>query len=120
MSNFLSKLKSGKIKEVLLLALIAVVLIYSAWNIFHAETEEASASYDAMSESEIKVMRILQAIDGVGDASVVVCEADTKVKSVVIVCEGAKNLRVVMDVREAVASALDTEENSVKIYLKKD
>ena len=120
MSNFLSKLRVGKIKELLLLSLLAVVLIFSAWNIFHTEEEETVAGYNAMSESEIKVMRILQAIDGVGDASVVVCESDATVKSVVIVCEGARNLRVVMDVREAVASALDTEENSVKIYLKKD
>ena len=62
----------------------------------------------------------MQEIEGVGDASVVVCEEDNEVKSVVVVCEGAKDIRVVMEVREAVATALNTQQKSVKIYLKKD
>ena len=47
-------------------------------------------------------------------------EEEDEVKSVVVVCEGAKDIRVVMEVREAVATALNTQQKSVKIYLKKD
>ena len=46
-------------------------------------------------------------------------ETDEGVQSVVVVCEGANNLQVVIDVREAVASAVGTQEKNVKIYLKK-
>ena len=125
MSNFFSKIKNskgiiGKVKEILLLGVLAVALIYSAWIVFHTEEDKAAASYGAMTESEMKVMRILQEIEGVGKASVAVHESDTEVKSVVVVCEGANNLRVVMDVREAVAAALGAEQKSVKVYLKKD
>ena len=124
MSNFLSKIKTskklaGKVKELLLLGVLAVALIYSAWSIFHADENRATASNGVMSESEMKVMRILQEIEGVGKASVAVHESDTEVKSVVVVCEGANNLRVVMNVREAVAAALGAKEKSVKVYLKK-
>ncbi len=124
MSDLLSKIKTskrvtGKVKELLLLGVLAVVLIYSAWSIFHADENKATASNGVMSESEMKVMRILQELEGVGKASVAVHESDTEVKSVVVVCEGANNLRVVMDVREAVAAALGAEEKSVKVYLKK-
>ena len=63
---------------------------------------------------------MLQEIDGVGDASVIVYEKEDEIESVVVVCEGANNLRVVLNVREAVASALGTEEKAVKIYLKKE
>ena len=62
----------------------------------------------------------MEEIDGVGDANVIVYEAEDGAKSVVVVCEGANNLRVVMNVREAVAAALGTEVKAVKIYLKKE
>jgi hypothetical protein len=75
---------------------------------------------ESMTDTEIKVLRILQEIDGVGEANVVVCETKEGIESVVVVCQGANDLRVVMNVREAVATALGTTEKSVKIYLKKE
>jgi hypothetical protein len=73
-----------------------------------------------LTENEQKVVRILAEIDGVGKASVAVCETDDGVESVVVVCEGANDLRVIMDVKEAVSAALGTKQNAVKIYLKKE
>ncbi|MBR2375017.1 MAG: hypothetical protein IKA88_01880 [Clostridia bacterium] len=73
-----------------------------------------------MTESEQKIARILEEIDGVGDAEVIVCETEDGVKSAVVVCEGARDFTVVLDVREAVAAALGTEQSAVKIYLKKE
>ena len=99
---------------------LAMLLFYTAWKIFQTEEATAGGAYASMSENEKKVMRILQEIDGVGEANVVVCETEDGVTGVVVVCDGAKNLRVIMDVREAVAAALDTEEKAVKIYLKKE
>ncbi len=106
----------GKIRDICLISALALLLIISAWQIFHAEDAVAVSATDA----EIKVIRLLEEIDGVGDANVIVCEAEDGVKSVVVVCEGANDLRVVMNVREAVAAALGTEEKAVKIYLKKE
>ena len=109
----------GKIKDWLLLGALGLLLIFTAWQVFHTgEGEEAAAIYTT--ETETKVLRLLREIDGVGDASVIVYENGERVESVVVVCEGANNLRVVMNVREAVASALGTEQKSVKIYLKKE
>ena len=65
-------------------------------------------------------MRLLSELDGVGDVDVIVNETDNQVESVVVLCEGAKNLNVVMNVREAVATALGTDEKSIRIYLKKE
>ena len=118
--NRLGALFNGRGKDVLLMGVLAIVLFYTAWRIFREDGTQNSAAELQLSESEVKVMRILQEIDGVGEASVVVCETEEGVKSVVVVCEGANDLRVIMDVREAVAAALDTQEKSVKIYLKKE
>lgn len=110
---------SGKVKDILLVGLLALVLFYTAWRIFADENTTQAAEF-SLSESEAKIMRLLKEIDGVGEASVVVCEDEDEVKSAVVVCEGANNLRVVMNIREAVATALNTDQKSIKIYLKKE
>ncbi len=110
---------SGRVKDILLVGVLGILLFYTAWKIFDEE-ESADAAMHALTENEVKVMRILQELDGVGEASVVVYEKNEEVQSVVVVCEGANDLRVVMNVREAVAAALNTDEKSIKIYLKKE
>ncbi len=108
----------GRGRDLLIMGVLALVLFYTAWKIFQEEETDKEAL--SLSENEVKVMRLLQEIDGVGEASVVVCEDEDGVKSVVVVCEGANDLRVAMNVREAVAAALDTQQKSIKIYLKKE
>ena len=110
----------GKVKDVLLLSVLALTLIFSAWKIFYSDEDEERASVLSESESERKVSRLLQEIDGVGEANVMICETEDGIQSVVVVCDGAKDFYVVMKVREAVAAALGTEEKAVKIYLKKE
>lgn len=108
----------GKIKEATILAVLAVVLLVTAWFVFRGGGSTNTAA--TMSDTEAKVARILEEIDGVGEANVIVCETKEGIESVVVVCEGAQDIRVVMNVREAVAAALGTSEKSVKIYLKKE
>ena len=115
----LLKRAEGKMKDISLLLVLGLVIVAGAWVVFHADDAEKTVSVYA-TEAETKVARLLQEIDGVGEASVIVYEKDGDVENVVVVCEGAKDLRVVMNVREAVASALGTEQKSVKIYLKKE
>ena len=108
----------GKVKDVLIVGALALTLVFAAWKIFYTSDETLPAG--AGSEAEQKVSRLLQEIDGVGKAEVMICETEEGVQSVVVVCEGAKDISIVMDVREAVAAALGTEEKAVKVYLKKE
>lgn len=114
-------LSNGRLKDVLLVGVLAIVLIFAVWKIFYKE-EETSSLYvqTTASETEERVCNLLREIEGVGEASVMICETEDGVQSVVVVCEGANDLQVVMNVREAVAAALGTEQKSVKIYLKKE
>ena len=109
----------GKIKDISLLFVLGMVIVAGAWMVFHANDAANDLPVYA-TDAETKVARLLQEIDGVGEASVIVYEKEGKVENVVVVCEGANDLRVVMNVREAVASALGTEQKLVKIYLKKE
>lgn len=106
-----------KWKDLLLIGVLAIALLFAISRVFGGNKEKTVAS--SMTETERKVSRLLQEIQGVGEAEVIVCETEDGTKNVVIVCEGAKNIRVILDVREAVAAALGTDENSVKIYQKK-
>lgn len=109
----------NRIKDICILAVLALVLVFASWKIFGSEKEvEETAS--TLSQTEEKISRLLEEIDGVGKASVMICETEEGVQSAVVVCEGANNLQVIMDIREAVASALGTKEKSVKVYLKKE
>ena len=110
----------SRIKEAVCMGALALILFGVAWVVFQEGEDSQNLATAQMSNLEQKVSRILQEIDGVGEASVIVCEEEDEVKSVVVVCEGANDLRVVMDIREAVSTALNTEQKSVKIYLKKD
>ena len=110
--------KNGKIKDILLLATLAFILIFASWKIFYQE-DNVETSVAIQTETEKKIGLILQEIEGVGEASVAVCETEEGVLGAVVVCQGANNLKVIMDVREAVATALGTEEKAVKVYLKK-
>lgn len=113
-------LRNGRFKDILLLCALALILLIAVWIIFYGEDDQTSLTATTGSENEIKVSRLLQEIDGVGEASVMICETEEGVESVVVVCEGANDLQVIMNVREAVAAALGTEEKAVKIYLKKE
>ena len=109
----------NRIKDICILAVLALVLVFASWKIFGSEKEvEETAS--TLSQTEEKISRLLEEMDGVGEASVMICETEEGVQSAVVVCEGAKDLQVIMDIREAVASALGTKEKAVKVYLKKE
>lgn len=115
-----SLLLYGRIKDVLWISIVALLLFLACFLVFRKEDSTQSVALLQMSEKEQKITQILREIEGVGEVSVVVCEEYDEVKSVVVVCEGAKDIHVVMEVREAVATALNTQQKSVKIYLKKD
>ena len=112
-------LKGGKLKEILWLAVLGLALLFVAWIIFNGEGKTNSASA-ALTENEQKISRLLENIEGVGEAEVMIYETEEGVQGAVVVCEGANDFFVVIKVREAVAAALGTEEKAVKIYLKKD
>lgn len=117
--QFFSKF-GNRTRDILILCALALILLVVGWKIFHSGEDSSASGTDTYSQNEWKAMRILQEIDGVGEASVVVSETTEGVQSVVVMCEGARNIAVVMDIREAISAALNTPQKSVKIYLKKE
>lgn len=112
-------LSGGKLWEILFLCALAVVLLIASWKIFYENEDETPVATFTGTETEKKISRILEQIDGVGQADVMICETEEGVQSVVVVCEGGNDLQTIITVREAVAAALGTGQKAVKIYPKK-
>ena len=108
---------AGRIKELLVVGGLALALLFAVWKVFY--TDDTTSVAKNLTPMEEKISLLLREMDGVGEADVVIHETEEGVQSVIVVCEGANDLQVVMNVREAVASALGTQEKNVKIYLKK-
>ena len=109
--------KKRKWKEACLYAVIALLLLLAVWIAFFKQNGNREA---IKSSTEVKLIELLEGIRGVGEADVMICETEDGAKSVVVVCDGASNFNVMLSVREAVATALNLDQKSVKIYLKKD
>ncbi len=101
--------------ETAILAVAAIALCLLICLVFAKEKAE---NVSVMTEEESKLVAILEKIDGVGETQVMIGVSENGEKRVVVVCDGADRLSVVMDVREAAANALGIEEKFVKIYLK--
>lgn len=116
----IKKRLSGRKRDLLVLLGLSALLAFAVWRIFYDGTEKTSLQTFSGTESERALCALLSEIDGVGEVSVMICQSEEGVESVVVVCEGARDIRVHTSVKEAVAAALGTEEKNVKIYLKKD
>ena len=70
----LVKRMDGKIKDSIILAVLGIFVVVLAWQVFHTEEEESMSVF--ATETEMKVVRLLQEIDGVGEANVIVYEKE--------------------------------------------
>ena len=113
------KIKGVRLREWLIVGLVAIILLIFVVVVF--KKEDSTPQMTVMgTETEQKLALILGKIDGVGEVQVMIGEGEDGQKSVVVVCDGAKSLQVIMDVREAAAAAVGTHENQVKIYMREN
>ena len=108
----------GNRKKILEFAGFAAVAIGLCVAVAWAFGENSAKEIGGWTEEEIRLVSILENIDGVGDAEVMIGLSEDGERRVVVVCDGADRISVLMDVREAAANALGIEEKFVKVYLK--
>ncbi len=124
-----TKFTKEKLRDVLLVSCLALLLVFAVWKIFYTPSSasrfsagnagtSAAAGTDTANEKEKSLAAFLSEMDGVGTAEVRICEDENGVMSVAVVCDGAKNILVNSNIREAVSAALGVDEKNVKIYPK--
>ena len=111
------KLKNKRLREGIAVVLVIILIFVLVVFVVGKENTAQNVSVQG-TETEQKLASILREIDGVGEVQVMIGETEDGLKSVVVVCDGARSLQVIMDVREAAAAAVGTQENQVKIYIR--
>ncbi len=105
-------------KKILVISALLVLLIALAFMLYGGRNKFSATSADVgnRTETEVKLIRVLSEIDGVGKAEVMVNEGKEGVEGVIIVCEGAYNIMTRNDILNAVATALKVDKNNIAIY----
>lgn len=103
--------KKKLIIVVLLVALLVVIVF-----LFFGSEEESVLGDSMKSDTELRLTALLERIDGVGDAEVMITENDGEITGVVVVCDGANSIMVRNDILNAVSTALNINKNNIAIY----
>ncbi len=110
----------SRTKDVLIIAVLAIFLVVVVYRVFYGQTDIQNTATNVMSETEKRISALIEEMDGVGDADVMISEDEDGAIGAVVVCQGANDLNVILRLREAIATALNIQEKNVKIYLKKE
>ena len=103
--------KKKLIIVVLLVALLVVIVF-----LFFGSEEESVLGDSMKSDTELRLTALLERVDGVGDAEVMITENDGEITGVVVVCDGANSIMVRNDILNAVSTALNINKNNIAIY----
>ena len=105
-------------RKIFTIAVLLALMIALAFVLFGTKNKAKVTVSGAaqMSDTEVKLTRILSGIEGVGQTEVMVNESGGGVVGVIIVCEGANNIMTRNDILNAVTCALKVEKNNIAIY----
>lgn len=106
-------LRSGKVR-IALLGIGAILLLIMVWRVFFS-TESVSAAY-VPTERESRLSHLLEEVEGVKNAVVMITEENGAAISAIIIFEGADSILTRMRVLEIASAALSIEKSKVQVY----
>lgn len=106
-------LKSKPVK-IVLICLAALALLLAVWKVFFASEPIQSDAYKA-TEEEKRLASLLEKIDGVTDATVMIGR-NGETTSVVVIFEGTDGILTRLRITEVAASALGVVQSNVIVY----
>lgn len=107
------KLWNNKTVRILFICIAALFLLLAVWKVFFGGD---SASPYSQSEEEKRLCRLLESVEGVNGATVMITEEGGCAVSAVIVFNGADSLLTRMRVIDITASALNLAKGNILVY----
>ncbi len=103
----------NKTVHIVLVCLLALLLLFAAYKVFAAPTQKSGYT---PTEREERVIMLLEELDGVDGATVMITEEESVPVSAIVVFRGEDGFLVRMKVRQIAATALGIEEKNVVVY----
>ena len=110
----ITKLFRNRTARIVLLLLAALILLFAAWKVFGGSAGTAS-SY-APTAREERLCRVLEKIEGVNGATVMIAEEEGAPVSAIVVFEGADSILTRSRILSITAAALGIEKKNVQVY----
>ncbi len=109
------KLFENKTMRAVLFCLVALLLLFAVWRVFFAGSGEA-ASYDE-TEAEARISALLERVEGIEEASVMVVEEEGEAVSCIVVFRGEDSILSRIRILDIASSALGLPKERVQVYL---
>lgn len=109
------KLWQNKTFRIVLIAILALVLLFAAWKVFYRDGSKEASAY-LPTQQETRLALLLSKIEGVGEATVMIGEENGEAVSVIVVFSGEDGFLARMRVIEVAANALGIDPNRVQVY----
>ena len=109
------KVLENRTVRIVLFCVLALLLLAAIWRVFVAG-ESAAGSYDE-TEKEARISAMLERVDGIEDASVMIVEEDGRAVSAIVVYSGEDSILSRMRILEIASSALGLPKEKVQVYL---
>lgn len=115
MNRWLKVIKKNKNVFILCIVVVALIIVLYFLNL----GQDEGAKNVMKTEAEIKLVNVLEGVDGVGQVDVFIYENDKKIEGIIIVCQGANDVMVRNNVLNLVSTAFNVDKNIIAIYLMK-
>ena len=109
----LKDIVKSKSFRVVMILLAALVLLLVCYRVFAAGKEEDAYK---MSTEEARLVALLEKLDGVDDATVMITEEEGTAVGAVVLFQGEDGLILRMNILEIAAGALNIPKNAVRVY----
>ena len=112
--NRLKQIFENKHARIILLCVLALILLISVYEVFFA-SESAASSYDE-TDTEARISSMLERVEGIDEASVMIVEEEGEPVSCIVVYRGEDSILSRMRILEIASSALSIEKEKVQVY----
>lgn len=109
------KVLENRTVRIVLFCVLALLLLAAIWRVFFAE-ERGPGGY-AETEKEARISAMLERVEGIEDASVMIVEEDGRAVSAIVVYSGEDSILSRMRILEIASSALGLPKEKVQVYL---
>ena len=113
--NRLKQFFENKHVRIILLCALALVLLIAVYEVFFA-SESAASSYDE-TDTEARIASMLERVEGIDEASVMIVEEEGEAVSCIVVYRGEDSILSRMRILDIASSALSIPKERVQVYL---